>query len=100
MFDQIGEGKKETSQGTIDDQIIAIFKQHPRGIKSKGKLEALCKEEYGKGFGLSGTYAETPLRRLVDKGIITKDSEGYYLTENDDQQTFKQPIDDSRRRHD
>ncbi|NDD54756.1 hypothetical protein EBZ39_12980 [bacterium] len=81
-------GKQETSRGTIDEQILAIFKEHPRGIDSKKQLEQLCKDKYGEGFGLSKTYAHSPLARLVNNGLVMEQNGHFYLVEN----PFYQPI--------
>lgn len=78
----IGEGKKQISQGTIDDQIIAIFKEHPEGIKSKTELETLCKEKYDNAFGLSATFEKTPLARLQAKGLVEKNKLGRWILVN------------------
>lgn len=92
----IGEGKKEISQGTIDDQIIAIFKQYPRGINSQKELAKLCKETYGQAFGLSKSLDESALGRLIRQERVLQDGKRFYLIEDDPQGTFKQPSADSR----
>jgi hypothetical protein len=75
----IGEGKKQSSDGTIDENILKVLSQHRLGL-NKTELAAAVKDEYGSAYSISAGYGDrrNPLTRMVNNGLLIRSEKGIF----------------------
>lgn len=75
----IGQNKKEQIRGTKEDHIIDILQRHPDGLGLR-QLAAALKDKYDSAYSITTSINDNanPLRAMLDKGIIHRDSNNIF----------------------